>query len=155
METVKFEHLGKNPTEAIESAIKDGFVLARESADTHFITEHILEEGRRWKAVLRVIYEPGTAHDTGQTHFFIRKCDEYAYRPLLKTHKFNYVHVIEQGAFWETILTRHPDLELYDAAHATRSDTEGDSSSSGFIRPTLIKKPKQAFSGKVGHGPSI
>lgn len=155
METVKFEHLAETPQEALSKAIKDGFILASESADTHFILEYILEEGHKWKAVLRILYAPGTAYRDGHTHFFIRQRDEYAYLPLKKTHKFDYVHVIDKGTFWNTILEHHPDLELYEAAHTESDDTDGKTGSGGFIRPTLIQKPQQAFSGKIGFKPSI
>ena len=155
METVTFEYISKKASEALSCALEKGLTLANQSADTHFIVEHIIEDGKKWKVILRVLYEAGSANRDGITHIFIRKRDEYAYRPLVKTHKFDYIHVIDDGAFWNSILERHLDLELYDAVHAD-GDKEGDGTGAGgFIRPTLIKKPKQAFTGRVDKGPSI
>ncbi len=154
METIKFELLGKTPVEALSKAFKDGFMLAHESAETHFIVEYLLKEPRRWKAILQIIYEPGTAYRDGHTHLFIRKEHEYAYRPQRKDFQFDYVHVLEDGSFWETILQLHPDLALYEAAHDSRQS--GDSDGSGdFVLPTLVQKPMQAFIGKFGPGPGF
>lgn len=49
-------------------------------------------------------------------HLYIKDSDEALFRPIENNFNFDSVHVLS-GPLWEEANRRHPDLEMYEAAH--------------------------------------
>lgn len=163
MISTQLKILADTPTDALKQVLEDGLKLSENCVSCHLIIDYLAQEGRQWKVVLTVIYEPFDEEGDGSTetddtsggghkapkmekaniHLLIKQQYEPHYRDIAKLYKFSYVHIIPEGKFWDTMKEHQLDIELYEAVHAKAKEKTRFSFKTFF--PFFNQKPKAPF----------